>query len=300
MHSAARSAFLPVLVALLASSGFAAPDGPKLKPEEVVAKHLDSIGTAEARAAVTSRLATGTTKMTVIAGGTGEMQGGATLLSNGRQLQIHLPFKHPNYVGEFYEFDGKKYSDAQVNPNVRSRLGAFVHAQSQMVEEGLLGGVLTTAWALLDAPGRQARMSYDGLKKVGGKELHQLTYRMKKGSSDLSVQIYFEPETFRHVMTIYRLTQRAPQGPTETESARQQETRYYLEENFSDFSTTDGVTLPTHWKLKFTSEFTGQGVPQSSTQSVSQSSILEWDVVLQKIVNNSPVARSEFNTPSKP
>lgn len=290
MRIPTRPTLLPVLVAALACAVLATPDGPKLKPEEVVAKHLDSIGTAEARAAIKSLLATGTATMKVIAGGAGEMQGFANLLSNEQQLQIHMPFKHPNYVGEFYQFDGKKYSDDQVNPNVRSRLGSFIHSQSQIVGEGLLGGTLTTAWALYDVPGRQAKLSYDGLKKVSGAELHQLTYRMKKGGGDLSVQIYFEPETFRHVRTVYRLSQRAAQGPSETESARQQESRYYLEENFSNFSTVDGLTLPTRWKIQFSSEFTSQGVPQSS--------ILEWDVVLQKIVNNSPVAKSEFNKPT--
>jgi hypothetical protein len=285
----------------LVCAGLAA-GGPKLKPEEVLAKHLESIGTAAARAAAESRMVTGTTKMRVVVGGTGEMLGGASLLSYGRQLQIHLPFQHPTYAGELYEFDGKKFSDAQVNPNTRSRMGAFVRAQSKIVEEGLFGGTLTTAWALLDVPGRKAKLDYDGLKKVSGRELHQVTYDMKKGGGDLSIQLYFEPETFRHVMTVYRLSQRATQGPTEIESARQQETRFRLQEDFSDFTTVDGLTLPTHWKIQFSSEFTGQevlavqGVPQSSIHGAPQSSILEWDVTLQKVVNNSPVAKSAFSS----
>ncbi len=277
---------LSALLLTLACPVFAAPPDDKLKAEEVLAKHLDSIGKADARAAAKSRMATGATKLRIIAGGTGEMIGGATVLSDGNKLQIHLPFKYPTYVGEFYEFDGKRFSDSQINPQTRSRMGAFVSAQSKIMEEGLLGGTLTTAWALLDVAGRQAKLDYNGLKKVGGRSLHQVTYRMKKGG-DVSIQLFFEPETFRHVMTVYQLSQRAAQGPSEVESARQQETRYRLEENFSEFTTVDGLTLPGRWKIQFTSEFMSQGVPQSS--------ILEWDIVLQKFTNNTPVATAAFN-----
>ena len=52
----------------------------------------------------------------------------------------------------------------------------------------------------------------------------------------------------------YKLTIAAPMGRTSRESARQSETRFTLEEWFSDFSPTDDLGLPTHWTVRFTLE----------------------------------------------
>lgn len=46
-----------------------------IKPEEIVAKHLDSIGTADARAAIRSRAVNGALHFKILVGGGGEVVG---------------------------------------------------------------------------------------------------------------------------------------------------------------------------------------------------------------------------------
>jgi hypothetical protein len=45
--------------------------------------------------------------------------------------------------------------------------------------------------------------------KVDGVDLHRIDYIPKK-RSDLEIHLYFEPDTFRHVMTVYLMTIAAP------------------------------------------------------------------------------------------
>jgi hypothetical protein len=92
-----------------------------------------------------------------------------------------------------------------------------------------------------------------GREKVNGRELRQVDYTPKK-HTDLEIQLYFEPDTFRHVMTVYSLTISPQMGRSEIATARQQETRYRLEERFADFKSIDGLTLPEKWTIEFTFE----------------------------------------------
>jgi hypothetical protein len=73
-----------------------------------------------------------------------------------------------------------------VSNHRRSSFGEFVHSQDQIVREGLLGGSLTTAWALLNLDHNQPKLSYEGLKKVDGRQLHDLRYRCKRNDDDIN------------------------------------------------------------------------------------------------------------------
>ena len=261
-----------LVLILLFATLFAAPlsllGADKMGTEELVAKHLASIGTVEARAAAKNRFVPGNVNLKVLVGGQGIMEGSGALTSEGQKLKLIMRFDRPDYFGEEFIYDGQKSYTGMYRPGSRSQFGDFVLAQDVVLKEGLLGGTLSTAWALLDVPGRNAKLSYDGLKKVDGRQLHQVTYRARKGGGDLTARLYFEPETCRHVYSVYTVEMGAQIGASsaglgtlgpiassgEESSARQQVTRIKLEEYFSDFSTANGLTLPSTWKLKFTSE----------------------------------------------
>ena len=53
------------------------------------------------------------------------------------------------------------------------------------------------------------------------------------------------------------------------------ETRYRIEETFGDFKTTDGVTLPTQYVLKYTQELQD-----------GHTNLWEWDMSEKQISNN--------------
>ncbi len=246
----------------------------KLKPEDVVAKHLASLGTSEKRAAIKTRTAEGTSALKIIIGGSGETDGRAAFLSDGLKYRIGLPTDKYDYWGEQFGFDGSKTEVGFVQPSFRSQLGGFLRRYDQILKEGLIGGVLTTAWPLLDVAGRQPKLFYDGLKKMDGKELHRVKYVMKKGQGEVDIFLYFEQETFRHVRTSYNVVRSSPLGADITQSSQQQETRFLLEEFFSDFKEVDGVTLPMSWILKQTNQ-TGQ-----------RSIVAQHEVKLTRVTNN--------------
>src|SRR6476620_8038049 len=93
----------------------------KLKAEDVVAKHLESVGSAEARAAVKSRVVQGSVLATVRIGGGGQLKGGAVLASQGPMSLIGLIFGTQDYGNEKMAFDGNKLTLGQLRPGTRTR-----------------------------------------------------------------------------------------------------------------------------------------------------------------------------------
>jgi len=283
-----------------------------MKAEDVVAKHLDSLGTAQVRAAVKARVAQGTAQYKILVGGAGELDGKAVMVSQERKLQFMMKFPNNLYRGEQFIFDGDKVQvTASTAQQTRSSFGQFVYVQDTILREGLLGGELSTAWPLLSLDSHKPKLSYEGLKRIDGKELHDLRYRPKK-STDAEIHLYFDPETFHHVLTVYTISIRTQLGhedaqlsnaspiggdlgpapspaggvvteTSETATARQQETRYRLEEKFSDFRTVDGLTLPNHYTIHFSQEL-GNG----------RTTVSDWDITENQIDNPPSVDARNF------
>jgi hypothetical protein len=130
-------------------------------------------------------------------------------------------------------------------------MAAFLQSQRGLLTEGLFGGTLTTAWALLDVPGRKPRLKYRGIQEVDGRRLYALDYRGRLGNTDSTNRLYFEPENFRHVLSVYEVTISAPMGASPSDSSRQRTSRFTLEERFAYFREFDGFTIPTSWTVKF-------------------------------------------------
>ena len=198
---------------------------PDLKPEELIQRHLDSIGTVQARSAK-SRVVEGVADYRLLVGGSGEIRGKAVLASEGQKLRVLLKVNALQYRGEQFIFDGRKIDIAGTyNDKSRSDLGDFLLGQDAMLRSGLIGGVLSTAWPLLDADSWKNRVHFQGMKKMEGHGLYALSYK-PKGHSDLEITLYFEPKTFHHVLTIYQASfaagLAAPAGPSQGASDRRQ------------------------------------------------------------------------------
>jgi hypothetical protein len=236
-------------VALLSVSS--AKDEPSVA--DLVKQNLNSIGTEQARSAVKSRATEGTVSFQVENAGSGRQDGKEVFVSDGGKFVSLLKLPNTNYHGERFVSDGKKTFIAQVKPGVWSRLGDFVMVHNEILTEGLWGGTLSTGWALAHLDERLAKLQDRGLKKVNGRELRRVDYSPKK-HSDLEIQLYFEPDTLRHVMTVYSLMISPQMGTSDIATARQQETRYRLEERFADFKSVDGLNLPERWTIEFTFE----------------------------------------------
>jgi len=269
-----------ILATVLASAPLHASSG-GLTAEDVVAKHLASIGTAGVRSGIKTRVVRGSAVYKIIVGGGGQISGNTGMVSEGRKQRFVMRFDQ-NYRGENFLYNGDKVSVGFSNSEqTRSPFASLVYAQDAILKEGLFGGVLSIGWALLDASARQPKLTYDGLKKVDGRELHRITYIPHK-STDLKIQLFFEPDSFRHVMTTYLLEIGNNVGATILESPTLKADRTTLEERFDDFTTEDGITLPTHWTIQFTRE-----LPSGTT------TIMTWDLK-EEIRQNVPLDPKNF------
>jgi hypothetical protein len=245
----------------------------KLTSEELIARHLDSIGTAEARSKASTRVASGETKFIARLGGSGNVDGQAMMVSSGVKLRFGIKLPLNDYPGEDIAFDGAKAAAGLLPQGSRSLLSAFLSSQNLPLNEGLIGGTLSTAWPLLRMDQTQPKLDYRGLKKIDGRQLHEVSYRPRKGSGELKVLLYFDPETFRHVKTKYSYEIGAAIGTREN-SNMNTESYFTLTEDFDDFLAVDGLTLPHKYRMQFSAE--GRG----------RSALHDWTVTIKKIDHN--------------
>lgn len=193
----------------------------KLTAEEVVAAHLKSIGDPELQARIKNRGVSGKASVEFVQGGIGNLDGQCMVVSSGRNLSIILRYGAVDYPGEYFAYDGTDVEVATISPGQRSPLGDFIFRYNGLMKEGLLGGVWSLDWPLLDIEKRSASLKYNGTKKIDGRELHEIDYTPKGGLNNIKVKLFFEPDTFRHVRTEYSLKVQGEQalqaGKTVTE-----------------------------------------------------------------------------------
>ncbi len=271
----------------------------KLKKEELISLHLKSIGENLARK---TRLAQGVGTMDIRVGGSGKLAGPAVFVSEGTMLRSSFRFGHATYAEETAIRNGDKVEVRHITPGQRSQLGDVLWNNFlRLMQEGLYGGVLGTDWALLDVQGRRSKLNYKGLKKFDDKKVHQLQYRMRKGV-DYNINLYFEPETYRHVASRYLLVVPASMG-RRIENIRgsqssqgdlggsataprvadpESRSRITLEERFEDFKEVDGLTLPHTYRL-------------TVNQSLQRSSFVgHWEMKFNNITHDRAIDSKIF------
>jgi hypothetical protein len=234
----------------LASAGLvysASAKDVKITAEELVTTHLQSLGQMESSA---ERFMQGKVVFTEV-GGKLHLEGTSSIRSQGTKFKYAFQFANPKYPGEQFVFDGQKVMVAMIDATSWSNLGNFLHFREDILQDGLFGGTLSSAWTLFDIAHHGATLKYQGMKKIEGRELHDLLYIPNKhggGNDTLSVHLYFDPETYHHVMTIYALTMTKLTGGEEFGIDQSQQT---LEERFDDFRPTNGLVLPWHWTVRY-------------------------------------------------
>jgi hypothetical protein len=263
---------------LLLSSLSALCDDRTTTLDELLKKHLDSIGSSEARSAAQARAASGKFSMEVVQGGTGGAVGDAGVISSGKMNKIMMKTDSPRYAGERFWFTGKHVVAPVTDVASRTYLSDFMYHNESVLRDGLFSGVISTSWALLDLNGRGAKLKYDGIKTIDGQDLHQVTYIPKKSAGELEIHLYFDPQTFHHVMSRYRYEVApymnvAPGRDRQATTQNASKTIYTIEERFSEFKTVDGITLPSVWDIKY------------SVEPV-RAILLHWRVELTRVTSN--------------
>jgi hypothetical protein len=246
------------------------------KPEDLVAKHLDSIGPNDARSAIKSLAVQGALRFKILVGGFGNAVGSWGRASDQRKSNFVMRFNTDNWRGEQFIFDGSKtYFSTATQDHQYSTFAKLVSGHDFILRDGLLGGELSTAWALQNLDQTHARLHALGAKKMDGHEVEGVQYFPKSGG-DMTVKIYFDVTTHQHVMTVYSV-ETVPHNTQNgiNESAVQQQLRYTIEERFSDFKTDNGVTLPHHYDLQYTEEL-----------QTGQTRLYDWDMTVEKLDTN--------------
>lgn len=256
--------------------------GEKIKVEDVIAKHVESLGTQKALADVKTRVIAGTAMFRSKTIGATQLQGPAVVASDGAMSLVGIGFNTAEYSQEKVAYDGKNVTVGYIRPGTRSALGEFLLARNVIFKEGLFGGVYSSGWALLNLPGHEARIEYTGTKKVNGKEAHVLKYE-PKGGSDVQIRLYFDKNTFQHVQTEYEQLISAQMGANPEQSASQRNSRIKLTEQFESFANEQGLVLPHVYKLVLLVD-----EQQSGRQ-------LEWNFEFQQFVYNEKLDPKSFN-----
>lgn len=224
-----------------------------LTSEDVIRLHLQAVTAGAEIPPDQTRVVRGVCTMTTPAKGAGQLAGTFRLASASRNAQFTVQFSSDLYEGEDFAVEGEQVEIgfAQPRTSSRSAIGNFVATNRVIVGEGLFGGVLNARWPLLRISTRQLKLGYDGLKKFAGRNLHRLRYRAKEKQGSLEIHLYFEPETYRHVASVYTTARTQAMGATPESSSQQSDMYFRLEEGFSDFKQVGGLTLPHTWTVRY-------------------------------------------------
>lgn len=257
----------------------------KVTKEEVVTKHLESIGSGPAVGHIRNRLIVGVVVVTFVSQRNQRAEGRVVFASEKEKNYFGTKLNASDYSGEQFRFDGANSAIGYANLGTRTVLGNFVQSNNWMVADSIFGGVLASSWVLM-RNADVAKLSFDGVKKVGGKDAYVLAYS-RKGGSDVDVRLYFDKETYRHVRTEYKRTSSAGIGTSPDQSSGFSETRIKLTEDFSDFRDESGLTLPHRYRITY--GVTGQ---RGTTE-------LLWDHVLSNFLFNQNLDASTFSPADK-
>jgi hypothetical protein len=257
-----------------------------LKPEELVAQHLQSIGNSDQLAKTQTRSLAGTVTVRFVQGATGELPGLGQLVSDGHKLAIVYRFTGQDYLGEHFAYDGKNVTVGRYLPGKISILAEFLNRFDGIIKEGLLGGALSIAWPLRTLPETQPRLKYDKAK-LAGRPVHQLEYRPRRGLSEFRISLFFDYDTFHHIRTEYKLHIPAAigGGSANTIGIERPDSYYVLSEDFADFKQVDGMTLPHRYTIGFSSE--GQ----------TRTFVAHWTLEAEQIEHNGKTDALIFKAP---
>ena len=211
-------------------------------PEQLIAAHLESIGSADALSQIKSITLVGAlvpefNQGSIYAnqGSTYTTSGVAMLVSEGTKIGIVIsPGGNASQTWEHFAYDGKDVTTRDISYRTKTLMSDFIHNYDWIMKNGLLGGVYSRGWPFLDAKGDSSNMRELRKTKVDGDELYEFEYRPADRYVGMTINLYFDPETYRHVRTQYRSS------------------LFILTEKFDDFRKVDGVslTLPHNYTLE--------------------------------------------------
>jgi hypothetical protein len=252
---------------LLLAAGVVLSDN--LEPAEIISRHLNSIAAAERRQALKTLFAVGVSefesKNPSAKGG-----GKAIVVSDPENLYFLMSLNSREYPFEKIGMFGDKISLPFVTPARRSVLGSFLADNSRILTESLFSGSMSLRWINHIAGSTEVKMKAAKTKKINGRDTYPIdVFFTGANAGNSRVRLYFDSETFRHVRSEYH--REVDIGSITFRQQNQlQNAAVDLVEEYSDFRTGDGFTLPYVYKATLTSNSATQNYESSWTIRVSQ------------------------------
>lgn len=269
-----------LLIIFTASIVSSAQKDNKMTADELIRKHQASIGTPEAIAAAKSRILVGQGALKSRIGYIGSLTGPAQFVSDGDRSLLAIIFNSNEYPYEKLAFDGKNVTFGRPNGSL-TRLGEFVKSQPSIVKQGLFGGVLSSSWPITAASSKHVKIEYGGTETIGEKMFYKLKVRPSGG--DVTATLYFESDTFHHVITEYRYSIQAflvSSDSTQNPSAKA--SHFTLTEKFWNFKKVGDLVLPLGYALDLTNQ-----LPNGTEQ-------LTWTIGFTQAFYNEPLEPAAF------
>ena len=235
-------------------------------PEQLVAEHLKSIGVASGSSQIKSVSFSGTVDVEFLQGMGGKMNGVATFVSEGNKMALNLALPDINYPGEYFAYDGRSVTVRNMQPGVRNPIADFIFTYNKVMKNGMLGGVFSNTWPLLDIKKSRPSVMRVRKTKVEGKELYELEYNPRDRHGDMRIRLYFDPETYRHVRSEFMVRTDNDvsvgnnlgmddipweRGGGSIAAQVRGEGYYTLTEKFDDFRQIGSLTMPYSYVLDY-------------------------------------------------
>ena len=261
----------------------------ELTADQIIAKHLESIGPKDKLAAVKNQLIFSDARFT-FKGAVVTLTGKALILSEGQKNLWGMNFNSNDYPVDRFGYDGKDVKVGRPTPGSSySLIGDFIYTNRTLLKDGLLGGALSSSWALLSSD-RKAKISVEGKKTIDGKSRIGLSYSPKSGG-DVTVKMYFDEKTFQHVRTEYTVVRNAAIGTGGVDSsASQTGVTYRVYEDFSDFNKMGDLTLPKKYKITYSRSGTDPSVQRQHSNRDA-----EWTFTVTNANFNQALEPGSFN-----
>jgi outer membrane lipoprotein-sorting protein len=286
-NSITKKVYSLFVVALLLASSVAAQKDENLKAADIIAKHLDSIGTKEKRDEVKTRMVMGTSTFESKLPDR-KTTGKAVVVSDAKNLMFVTSFASREYPFEKIGYFAGNVSLPYISAGTRSPLGAFVADHKTVLAEGLFTGTISNTWNPANPEFGKGKFDTAGTKKIDGRKAYVLNYYSNVSSgTEYLVRLYFDAQTFQHLRTEYRHTIAAKSAVFGQSSAQLQGVEIAMIEDFGDYKNENGLTLPHTYKIKY------------STASNSGTFEYNWGVTISQYVFNQKLADDFFGFDEK-
>jgi len=154
--------FISVLLLTIFFTGSSAQT---LTPQEIIDKHLASLGSREKRDSIKTLMAVGSSefeaKVPLVKGG-----GKAIMVSDPNNLFFVMSLNSKEYPFEKVGYFGDKVNLPYMPAGGRSLLGGFLAENSKVLTNGLFSGVMSLRWPLLGLDKKKFRLESLVLRRL--------------------------------------------------------------------------------------------------------------------------------------